>query len=98
MAGESPPRAVYFAGGPPRQAPAHGQSKPHGPQPLRVSPRAASITRTATRRAIRQIPSTRVIYSRILTKSRRGVGYTRRLIREHPRDMPHFAPRAGGGL
>ena len=65
---------VYFAGGPPRQTLAQGQSNPHGPQPLKVSPRAARIARTATRRAIRQTPSTGTIYSRILTKSRRGVG------------------------
>src|SRR5689334_19982229 len=87
----------YLAGGPPRQALAQGQSKPHGPQPLSVRPRAASINTTATRRAIRQTPSTRVVYSRILTKSRRG-GRPRPLFGEHPRHMPHFAPRAGGGL
>jgi len=62
---------VYFAGGgAPWHAVAQGHSKPHGPQPARLKPKAESITRTATRRAIRRTPSTGVIYTGILTKSR----------------------------
>jgi hypothetical protein len=43
---------VYLTGGPPRQAVAQGGSNPQGPQPARVSPKAARTTRTAARRTI----------------------------------------------
>jgi len=43
----------YFAGGPPRQLVAHGQSNPQGPQPASKSPAAARTAITTNRRAIR---------------------------------------------
>ena len=53
--------ADYFTGGPPRQAVAQGQSKPHGPQPASESPKAAKTTKAATRRTIRNPIRTRFI-------------------------------------